>query len=75
MQIDNAVQGVARALFTMLLAAAAMAPSPAQTVHLSHFVAPAYTPLARQALISGEVTIKVQISKEGTITGLLVLLC
>ena len=39
----------------------------AQLAQITHFVAPAYPPLARQALITGHVTIKLTVDKTGTV--------
>jgi TonB family protein len=45
-------------------------PTAAQTAHISHFVSPQYPPLARQAMIAGQVTLKVDVAPDGTVMNL-----
>jgi len=38
-----------------------------QVAQISHFVSPQYPPLARQAMISGQVTIKATVGEDGSV--------
>lgn len=40
-----------------------------QAVQISRFVSPEYPPLARQAMISGQVTLNVELERFGTVAG------
>lgn len=57
------------ASLVVLLAIGASSPLLAQLAQVSHFVSPSYPPLARQALISGQVTLTVNVDKDGLVTG------
>lgn len=60
-------------VFAGLVAAASLAgittPAYCQDGSLAHFVAPSYPPIARQAMISGMVTLTLSVSREGAVTG------
>ena len=66
MRLDNR-----RTLFSVLLVltymGTMMPPLWAQSVQVAHFVAPTYPPLARQAMISGQVVLELTLDQNGTV--------
>jgi TonB family protein len=57
-------------LVASVLAAGFALPLDAQVAQIAHFVAPIYPPLARQAMIAGQVALKVTLSAEGDVAGI-----
>jgi hypothetical protein len=51
----------------LALLCAAIRPAYSQVASISHFVAPLYPPLARQALVSGQAAFVLNIAKDGSV--------
>ena len=58
----------ALSLLAVVLVFGALSRVHAQLAQIAHFVSPPYPALARQAMISGQVTLKAAVDKEGSIT-------
>ena len=58
---------VIQLLFAVALGCGAASPIEAQPPQISYFVSPSFPLLARAAMISGEVTLRVEIDKNGTV--------
>ncbi len=58
-------------LVSIFLAFGFAPPVRAQVAQIAHFVSPIYPPLARQAMISGQVTLRADLAEDGTITSIL----
>jgi TonB family protein len=53
--------------FALVFALGIARASLAQTARIAHFVAPSYPPLARQTMVSGQVTLVANIGKDGSV--------
>jgi TonB family protein len=56
-----------RAGIVLIFAAASATSTTVQPVQIERFVSPSYPPLARQALISGQVTLDVTVNNDGSV--------
>lgn len=54
-------------ILKLVLSCAVIVPAYSQVSPISHFVSPSYPPLARQAGISGQTTLALKVSREGTV--------
>jgi len=58
---------VVRACFALVFVLGIARASLAQSARIAHFVAPSYPPLARQTMVSGQVTLVANIDKDGSV--------